>query len=79
MIGERSVLSIEEERRVASVVATSDVVQVLRISKKSYKDIFYEYARFKKFKSHNYLKSIPFFKTWPETRLLDLNDDMGDV
>ena len=25
------------------------------------------------------MRSIPFFKAWPETRLLDLNDDMGDV
>ena len=79
LLGERSVLNQVEERRDASVVATSDVVQALQISKKSYQNIFYEYTRFKKFKNHHYLKSIPFFKTWPETRLLDLNDDMGDV
>jgi len=79
LLGERSVLNQVEERRDANVVAKSDVVQALQISKKSYQNIFYEYTRFKKFKSHHYLKSIPFFKTWPETRLLDLNDDMGDI
>lgn len=24
------------------------------------------------------MKSIPFFQSWPDTRLLDLNDDMCD-
>jgi hypothetical protein len=67
------------DRRSASVKACSDVVLTFKVSKANYQEILHDYSRFKKFSRMHFLQSIPFFKAWPETKLLDLNDEMSDI
>jgi len=49
------------------------------LRKDNFKSIHYQYTRFKWFKNYRFLNQIPYFKSWPETRLHDLNEEMNEV